>query len=139
MESELDDALSSARRYKKLLTQPFDQIALESNDFRDNYEKERCNLATHIVSEMAHKALAMQYAVNLGLDEITASKQCEDISKMLVAGQTVQGYAIAPEVLSQLNYESNKQEERARKQETADRVLKELRAKRLARQNKDPV
>ena len=137
LESELDDALSLARRYKKLLTQPFDQIALESNDFRDNYEKERCNLATHIVSEMAHKALAMQYAVNLGLDETSVSKQCEEISKMLVAGQSVQGYAVAPEVLFQLNYESNKQEERARKQEAADKILKELREKRLARQNKE--
>jgi hypothetical protein len=135
LELELEDALSSARRYKKLLSQPFEQIALESQDFKNNYQKEQCNLARRAVSEMSHKALAMQYATSLGLDETQVSKQCEEVSKMLVAGQPVQGYTVPPEVLSHLNADAAKQEELARKQDAADRIINELRQKRLARQN----
>ena len=123
---EIEELSADLRSLRGLLSKPFEQIALESNEFKNNYRKETSNLARRTASELAFKELAMTYAADLNKSSEQVLAEQQVALAVILSGESVFGNNIDCKTLADLcyederkklevQYERNKESERERR------------------------
>jgi hypothetical protein len=130
-EDEIEELSAEVRMLKRLLSKPMLEIANESFEFKETYQKQQSLLANWITSQKAYRELAMRYGKELGKTDDAVAADSEEAKRAVIENKSELGNNVDPKVVADLNYEEEREERRLRAQAEREVELQMLREKYL--------